>query len=119
MTRFNSLPRGLVGTTAISMSEQMRGRLAVTHAARTFVALESAYNALLATHEYYCDFPVLPFDAESAAVFQRLTARRLHIGTHDLRIAAIALANDATLVTSNRRDFERVLELRIEDWNVA
>jgi tRNA(fMet)-specific endonuclease VapC len=34
----------------------------------------------------------------------------------DLRIAAIAMANDATLLSRNLRDFERVAGLKVENW---
>ena len=34
----------------------------------------------------------------------------------DLKIASIALANDATLLTRNTNDFRRVPGLRIADW---
>ncbi len=34
----------------------------------------------------------------------------------DLMIAAVALAHDLTLVTHNTPDFERIPNLRIEDW---
>ena len=37
----------------------------------------------------------------------------------DLQIAAIALANDMTLVTHNTAEFERVAGLQIEDWEVT
>jgi len=35
-----------------------------------------------------------------------------------LLIAAIALANQATLVTHNTREFSRVAGLKIEDWEI-
>ena len=34
----------------------------------------------------------------------------------DLKIAAIALANDAVVLTCNRRDFEKVPGLRFDNW---
>jgi tRNA(fMet)-specific endonuclease VapC len=38
------------------------------------------------------------------------------IGSYDLQIAAIALANNLILVTHNTREFERVEGLNLEDW---
>lgn len=40
------------------------------------------------------------------------------IGANDLGIASHALAEDATLVTHNTREFQRVSGLRLEDWAV-
>ena len=47
-------------------------------------------------------------------------ASMAHSGTAtmDLKIAAIALVNDATLLTANKRDFEQVEGLRFENWLV-
>ena len=41
---------------------------------------------------------------------------RIRIGTMDLKIAAIALANDAILLSRNLTDFSKVPALRVEDW---
>jgi tRNA(fMet)-specific endonuclease VapC len=38
------------------------------------------------------------------------------IGPNDLMIAATALANGATVVTNNVKEFSRVVGLRLEDW---
>lgn len=40
------------------------------------------------------------------------------IGANDLWIACHALAEEATLVTDNSREFHRVSGLRLEDWAV-
>ena len=45
-----------------------------------------------------------------------LTAKGSIIGPYDLQIAAIAVANDLTLVTHNVSEFSRVGGLKIEDW---
>lgn len=46
----------------------------------------------------------------------KLQKLRTPIGSYDLQIAAIALANDLILVTHNTREFERVEGLKLEDW---
>ena len=45
-----------------------------------------------------------------------LEARGSPIGPLDTQIAAHALALDAILVTHNRREFDRVPGLRVDDW---
>ena len=43
---------------------------------------------------------------------------KLRIGTMDLRIAAIAIAQDALFLSKNLTDFRKVPGLRVEDWTV-
>ena len=59
---------------------------------------------------------VLPFDEFAMLV----NAARIRIGTHDLKIAAITLSlgETATLLSRNRKDFEKVPGLRVADWTV-
>lgn len=63
---------------------------------------------------------VLPFTAEdaraSASVRAALESKGRPIGAYDVLIAGAALARGLTLVTSNRREFERVSGLRVENW---
>lgn len=51
-----------------------------------------------------------------AEQFTRLRDTGTPVGANDLWIACHALAEDATLVTHNTREFERVAGLRVEDW---
>ncbi len=46
----------------------------------------------------------------------RLKEAGTPIGANDLWIACHGLAEDATLVTHNTREFQRVVGLRLEDW---
>lgn len=51
-----------------------------------------------------------------AAQFTRLKEAGTPIGANDLWIGCHALSRDATLVTHNVREFERIEGLRLEDW---
>jgi tRNA(fMet)-specific endonuclease VapC len=66
--------------------------------------------------------PCFEFDNAAADEYARaralLEAAGTPIGTMDLLIAAIALANNLVVVTHNTRDFSRVPGLRLEDWEV-
>ena len=41
---------------------------------------------------------------------------KLRIGMSDLKIAAIAISQNGTLISRNLNDFKKVPDLRIEDW---
>lgn len=66
--------------------------------------------------ELLAELTILPFDGEAAAVFRRLRKELPRAGTQDLKIAAIALAHDAMVLTRNIVDFARVPDLRVENW---
>ena len=46
-----------------------------------------------------------------------LRKQGVRIGTQDLRIAAMAVVHDTTLVTRNARDVAQAPDLVIEDWS--
>lgn len=105
--------------TVVTLEEQLRGRLADCARANDPARYVAAARRLRLTHLDYQGRNLLDFDDAAAAVFRNLKAARVRIGTMDLRIAAIALAHDATLVTMNVRDYEQVPGLRFEDWSVG
>ncbi len=100
----------------ISYDEQTRGWLAYAAKAKTVAQQVEAYARLEKHLEVFKQIPLMGFRAAAAVEFQRLRKLGVRIGTMDLRIAAIALANDAIVVTRNIIDFQKVPGLRLEDW---
>jgi tRNA(fMet)-specific endonuclease VapC len=115
--RLAQLPADEIATTAVTMYEQLRGRLASINRNQSDQELQLAYQRFQQTQTYYCRVRVLPFDAAAANVYRDLVKQKLRIGAEDLKIAAIVLTHQATLVTSNRRHFDQVPGLQIEDWS--
>jgi tRNA(fMet)-specific endonuclease VapC len=74
------------------------------------------YRELAQLFEFYQEFEIILFDEAAARLFDDLRAQRLRLATMDLKIAAIALVNNAILLSANQRDFERVPGLRFENW---
>lgn len=98
-----------IGISSLTAAELAFG-VAKSGSARNQAALE----------KFLVPLTVFPFDGACAGVYGRVRAdlarRGTPIGSIDQLIAAHALALDATLVTNNTREFERVDGLRIENW---
>lgn len=65
-------------------------------------------------------FQIVPYDKAAAEAYGFIRAdlekKGQPIGREDLFIAAHALAADLTLVTNNEAEFQRVPNLRVENW---
>jgi tRNA(fMet)-specific endonuclease VapC len=114
--RLNAAAPEPVGVTIVSFEEQMRGWLAFVARARTLERKVEAFARLRALLEDFQTRPVLDFDSRAVRICKDLSKLKTRIGAMDLQIAAIALANDALLLSRNLRDFGRVPGLRVEDW---
>jgi tRNA(fMet)-specific endonuclease VapC len=104
---------------AVPADEQFTSAIAL--AELVFGAVRRDRTDLLARFDELTQvLPVLPFDEGAARVFGRIKADLERVGTPmaepDLRIAAIALSCDLTLVTGNERHFTRVPGLAVENW---
>lgn len=74
-----------------------------------FIALERRHTFV---DRVLSVIPVIPFDLSSAQIYARLLVDLRNsgqtVGTHDLQIAATAMARGVEVATHNVRDFERV-----------
>lgn len=105
-----TLPRDNVVTCAIVNAELYFGAHRSNRAAHS-LSLIAAFLE---------NFRSLPFDDAAARIYGKLradlTTQGNLIGPNDLLIASIALTHQATLVTHNTREFSRIAELIVEDW---
>jgi tRNA(fMet)-specific endonuclease VapC len=105
-----------VATTIITYEEQMRGWLSYT--AKTSIIAEqiAAYQKLERHIANYRKILVISFDEKAGEVFQNIRTQYPRLGTMDLKIAAIVVANQSILLTRNTKDFSQISNLSIEDW---
>ncbi|HEV3383557.1 MAG TPA: type II toxin-antitoxin system VapC family toxin [Gemmata sp.] len=108
-------PDSDIVVSVVNFHEQSRGcHNLINSGTRSDVLL--GYDLLARSIEDFRRFSVLPFDATAMNTFDQLKSAKIRIGTMDLRIAAIALSRNLTVLTRNLSDFGKVPGLRIEDW---
>jgi tRNA(fMet)-specific endonuclease VapC len=105
-----------VGLTVISVEEQMRGWLAEIKKHRHIFQQISAYDRLINMMQFFQEWTIIRLDEAASEEFTRLKKMKVRVGTQDLKIAAIALAQHALLLSANLRDFQKVPGLRVENW---
>ncbi len=113
------IPSEQIAITVVSAEEMLRGRLAQVSRAKTAGQRVSAYYWFQETLSFLSEFALLPYDPVSDAIFADLRGQKLRTGTQDLRIAAIALRQNAILVTRNVQDFVPIPKLQIVDWSAS
>src|SRR6185295_11867954 len=99
-----------VGLSSITVSELYYG-------VYKSVQVEKNQTALA---QFLMPFEIIPYIAEMAEQFGKVRAalerRGKPIGAYDMLIAVEALYHDLTLVTNNVKEFNRIPELKIENW---
>jgi tRNA(fMet)-specific endonuclease VapC len=102
----------------VSFHEQMLGAHAYLNRARLGRDLVKGYRLCNELLGLYSSAQVLPFDLSAAAELDNLRGKKVRIGTIDLRIAAVAMSRNLTVLTRNLRDFQKVPGLVVEDWTI-
>lgn len=108
-----------VAVTVITYEEQVRGRLNVLSRAKTLDEQILGYQGLQRLVLDYQSIEMVAFSQSAAVEHQRLRKAYPRIGNMDLKIAAVALANNAILLTRNISNFGQIAALRTEDWTTA
>lgn len=79
------------------------------------------YNKTIKKYNEFTDYFDIAYFDKNAAISYGIIRSELEkigkqIGPNDLIIASIAQASEGILVTHNTKEFERIKELKIEDW---
>lgn len=104
------------GTTIVTVEEIMRGWMAAIRRVRDPRGQIRACANLRRLFRFFATWRVIEWNEPAVDQFEPLKRARTKVGTMDPKIASIALANGATLLTRNTNDFAKVPGLRIEDW---
>ena len=109
LAKFHDFRLGDIGLSSVVAAELAYG-VAKSGSPRNRQALEG----------FLAPLEVVPFDEHAVWAYGALRAdlerRGQPIGALDTMIAAHALSMDATLVTNNTREFERVESLKLQNW---
>ncbi len=110
LKRFEALDVGEVGMSMITHAELLYGAKRSQHPEKAIVTLEQLISLI----------PVQPlYDGVAthyADIRANLADQGNMIGNHDLWIAAHVRAMNKTLVSNNLKEFERVQDLKLENW---
>jgi len=108
--RFSQLNPGDVVTSSIVISELMYGAEKSQYSEKSKQAIKQITSVLT----------VLPYDDQASEHYANIRAvlekKGTPIGAMDLLIAAHARSLSFSLITNNTKEFDRVPELKIENW---
>jgi tRNA(fMet)-specific endonuclease VapC len=117
--RIANVPVAEQSARIVAIEEIIRGRLNAirqAEAGKARVTIEQAYALFEQMLDDLREVKVLPFTEPADVLLKEWRKMKIRGSTHDLRIAASCMIHSATLVTRNRRDFEKIPGLSVEFW---
>lgn len=116
-SRLENVPENKIFVCVVSFHESILGWNKYLAKSRDSYSLVKAYSRFEGILRDFSNMQLLSFDERAAVVFDELLqSTNKRVGTMDLRIASIAIANQMTLLTQNTVDFERIPNLILDDW---
>ncbi len=108
--KFKSLRMGAIGISTITLAELRFGVANSLHKQKNQAALD----------EFISPIETVPFDDLAAnhygEIRSELQKKGIPIGPLDMMIAAHAMSLNVTLVTNNTKEFNRIAQLKVENW---
>jgi tRNA(fMet)-specific endonuclease VapC len=109
-----------IAITVITVQELFNGWMGKLNDPAQANKLAHLYTKLWETTEFFKIINILNFDREAENCDRILRQSSKSLAKKkiekDLRIASIALVNNATIVTRNYKDFSQIPNLKIENW---
>lgn len=109
-----------IAITIITVQEIFNGWNGKLNDPRQANNLSNLYTKLWKTTEFFKVITILNFDRDAEAYYNNLRQNNPDLAKKklekDVRIASIALIQNATVVTRNYKDFSQVRNLQIENW---
>ncbi|NER46597.1 MAG: type II toxin-antitoxin system VapC family toxin [Symploca sp. SIO1A3] len=108
-----------IAITIITVQEIFNGWNGRLNDPRQANNLNSLYTKLWETTEFFKIMTILNFDSDAENCYNELRRNRNLARKRlekDLRIASIALVQNAIVVTRNYKDFSQVPNLQLENW---
>ncbi|HLW66247.1 MAG TPA: type II toxin-antitoxin system VapC family toxin [Gemmataceae bacterium] len=100
----------------VAVEEQCKGWLAKIAHTRDIHQQILPYQHLAVLFNFLAEWNITSLSEAAADLFSQLRRQKIRIGSQDLKIAAIALTENALLLSANLRDFHKVPGLRVENW---
>lgn len=111
-----------IAVTIITVQELFNGWIGKINEPSSVHNLPALYSKLSTTVKYLQTVEILDFTPEADDCLKQLLKENPPLRKNrlqkDMRIAAIALSLNATVVTRNQRDFALVPRLAIADWTL-
>lgn len=114
--RIAALEPGQVVVCAVTLAEVMRGMLNLLQRMEKAGKDAVGYAALLHADADIHRFAIMPYTDAAHTHFLNFAPAVRRLGRADCQIAAIALANNYTIVTRNTRHFSQIPGVVIQDW---
>lgn len=110
LAKFNEYQTGEIAISTITIAELEYGVQKSTNPSGNAKALE----------KFLLPLEIIDFDRAAANAYGEIRAnlekQGTPIGGMDMLIAAVAIANELTLVTNNLKEFSRITDLKVENW---